>query len=101
MITKFKIFENLVKAKCWLVKKDNYFNARLYMIGVPIDYMKHFDIPHIYKEVYVGNDVNGNFSYGYQKFPEEQYQYMGKVDLDNEGIENYEAALTAKKYNII
>ena len=59
MIIRFKIFENLVTPRCWLVKKDNYFNARLFMIGVPIDYMKHFDIPHIYNEVYVGNDVNG------------------------------------------
>jgi len=111
MITKFK---DLRKSdKCyWLLKNDEFFNARLYKIGMPIDYIKDYQFRDKTKSYYIGcvRDYDYHIIWNFSSTPYSEgvvnqyefmnYEYMGEVELIQDDIDKYEMFTNIKKYNI-
>jgi len=108
MIIKFKIFESSDKTeyKYWIVKNDIFYHARLYKLGIPFNVLENFNISGIYKVVYVGlhydiNDKNvWSYSFGDKVFRNENYEFMGKVELTKDDILAYDSIKNGMKYNL-
>jgi len=113
MITNFKLYENSENKKYWLIKiskvdDDSYFiDLQLYKIGMSIEDIRGFEFLHYHnKDAFIGYTGNNpKYKYNYSDsddnyFDRNGYKYIGKVEITEEDILNYETALNAKKYNL-
>lgn len=100
--------------KYWIIKNDQYANVRLFKIGMPLNVInklkvtgnKNIDKFFVGYNQYNGTQEINKWSYANYQYSDnhplydEQYDYMGYVNINNNDIDEYESRITSKKYNL-
>jgi len=112
MITNFKIFESNSDKKYWRIKisknedDSEFIDVQLYKIGMSEKEIKEFAYLHNhFKDVFVGYNSYSTYYYSYTGanddfFDRNGYEYMGRVEITDEDIADYEMRKNTKKYNL-
>lgn len=112
MITLFEKFNN--DKKYWIIKNDEYADVRLFKIGMSLDIISKVKVITNKKveKFFIGyNPYNGpqeknKWSYASYQYSdnhplyENDYEYMGYVEINKNDIDEYESKITSKKYNL-